>query len=541
MNDKTAGRMNRSSNLELLRIFCIIAIIADHFTSQSGVVSFATLQESFFYSTIVSLSRVSCSVFVIISAWFLVDKPFRIRRIFHTWFTVIMYSVPITLAARFVFHISVSKEAFRQAFFPVEESPLWFAGYYIVLVAMSPLLNILIRQVSKISMEIALYVPFVFIVLYSTIACWTGGVFTSDLWVMIFLYLLTGYLKKYSVSFGRRKCLISFLIVETLVCSIKALTSFYAGLNLPLFDILKKYMVFYRGYFQTLPNLIIAYSLFFLFKDLKIRNSKLINMLASASLGVYCLHQVPVFYKYSWSHIFLAEKYSGRGVKTQIYTILVIFIIWLVGTLIELIRNQISNVLIESRHWYGNLCCTIDQFVNLSEQKQEAVSKEKLRRFKRTGIFLFILYFLVVKILTVVFDLFPLLSANVPLEDSQMRLELAVDVHYKDGSVQGIVTVKNNGDAITDISDGAYPIRLGVSLVDENRELTELDYLHLDMGDNFIGEQEEIAIPVQFDGLEEYQEMGGGIRFAIVQEKVKWREDTAEFYWFENDNSGKQK
>lgn len=532
MNRAEENCLNRSSNLELLRILCIVAIIAGHFVGQSGVLSSATLQESFFYSVLLSLPRVSCSVFVIISAWFLVDSPFKVKRIFRTWLTVIMYTVPFVLAARFIFHIAVGKEMLYQMLFPIEESPLWFAGYYIVLVAVSPLLNILLRQLKKTSLETALYVPFIFIVLYSTAAFWAGAVFTSDLWIMIYLYLLTGYFKKYSVTFGRKKCLAVFLFAEILLCSVKALTSFYAGLNLPFFEKLAKYAEYYRGNLQTLPNIVMAYTLFFLFRDLKMRRSRLINTLAGASLGVYCMHQIPVFYDYMWKNIFQSKKYAGQGVRTQIYTIAVILVVWLGGTAVELFRKKLAGILVESRGWYKNLCSVIDQIVNSQEQDRD-ISEDYLRKIKRAGVLLFISYFLAVKLLTSFYAWSQSLSANDPLENSQMALVLEADVHYNDGSVQGTVTVRNEGNRIMDLSSGTYPVRIGVSLVDADGKITDREFHRLEIADD-IKEGEEVRIPVRIDGMEEYRETGGGLRFAIVQEKVSWREDTAVFYWFED-------
>ena len=530
MRSETAGRSDRSSNLELLRILCVIAIIADHFTNQSGVLSFASLQESFFYPVLFSLGRVSCSVFVIISAWFLTDRPFRVRRIFHTWITVIMYAVPVTLAAKYVFSVAVNKETLYGTLFPVEESPLWFAGYYIVLLALSPLLNILIRKLKKTSMETALFFPFVFIVLYSTITRRRGEMFKSDMWVFLFLYLLTGYLKKNGISFGRRKSLAVFLTVEGLLCSVRALTSHYGYLNLTLFSELGQYAEFYRGNIQTLPNLLLAYSLFFLFKDLKIRSSRLINTLAGASLGVYCIHQVPCFYSYMWENIFLSKKYAGQGVRTEVYTVLVILLVWLGGTAVELTRMKLADFMIESRKWYETLCLAVDQAVSSTEESRETVPESSLRKLKRAGILLAVLYFLSGRLLLAPRSWYLPLSADSPLA-AQMELALEADVHYEDGSVQGIVTVRNKKAKIEKASKGKYPIHIGVSLVDADGEMVNQDYLRLNIK-NTIQEKEAIEIPVQLDGLEEHLKSGGGIRFAVLQEAVGWREDTSVFYWF---------
>ena len=38
------GKTTRSSNLELLRILCMLLIIGDHLTGQSGIADYNTLQ-----------------------------------------------------------------------------------------------------------------------------------------------------------------------------------------------------------------------------------------------------------------------------------------------------------------------------------------------------------------------------------------------------------------------------------------------------------------------------------------------------------------
>ena len=90
-------KKERESNLELLRVLCIICIISMHFVYQSGIAEYSTLFESFFYTSLTSLARVACSIFIIISAWFSIEQKFNVRRILTVWFTVIMYTIPLML------------------------------------------------------------------------------------------------------------------------------------------------------------------------------------------------------------------------------------------------------------------------------------------------------------------------------------------------------------------------------------------------------------------------------------------------------------
>ena len=60
------GKTTRSSNLELLRILCMLLIIGDHLTGQSGIADYTTLPSSFAFCLIGCGSRIACSVFVLI-------------------------------------------------------------------------------------------------------------------------------------------------------------------------------------------------------------------------------------------------------------------------------------------------------------------------------------------------------------------------------------------------------------------------------------------------------------------------------------------
>ena len=59
------GKTTRSSNLELLRILCMLLIIGDHLTGQSGIADYTTLPSSFAFCLIGCGSRIACSVFIL--------------------------------------------------------------------------------------------------------------------------------------------------------------------------------------------------------------------------------------------------------------------------------------------------------------------------------------------------------------------------------------------------------------------------------------------------------------------------------------------
>lgn len=359
-------KVERSSSLELLRILCIISIVADHFTYQSGIIQMDTLAQSIFYATMLGLSRMSCSVFIIISAWFLVEKEFRIKRVFHTWLTVIMYTLPITLAAYFLKLYSVDGLLIKTSMLPITGSPLWFASYYMVLILLSPVLNMILSRAPLYILEYYLLVMFLLQVMYVTL---TGdlGYFGHDIWIFINLYLFTGYLKCHCSFFPHgKKSLLLFLALWLCLClafgfCLRGSAIDPEGMKWPL-----HICNAYRAQLQALPNLVMAFSVFFAFKSWNLEYSPLINKIAATALGVYCLHQVPGWYSYLWEHIFHAKEYAVllSGVKRALYTMICIFVIWSVGVMVELLRERIAYYLLERHGWYRNLCADIDRYVN---------------------------------------------------------------------------------------------------------------------------------------------------------------------------------
>lgn len=396
MTECTSEKRIRNSNLELLRILCILFIIGDHFTTQSGIYEGGNVGSHFFYSAVTSLSRVACSVFIIISAWFMSEKEFRFKRIIHVWLTVVMYTVPITI---YLYMIGASSRGnIVAAFLPVEQSPLWFAGYYIVLVFIAPLLNVIIGNVPKSVLEIFLFTFFCGQCLYTTITT-DLGFFSNDIWSLIFLYMLTGYIKKYVTEPPKAgKAFILFGLIWFCLTLSRAIAANYG------MGILAGYCETYRARLQTFPNLLMAYSAFFAFLGLHVKYSRIINTLAPATLGVYCFHQVPIWYTYLWEHGFHSSVYNQtlHGIKRMLYTVCSILAVWIMGTIIELIRTKISSILIENRKFCINLCGKIDACINGDESKENRKNKKVLI----TTVVILTIYFLLLRVYALGF-LFP--------------------------------------------------------------------------------------------------------------------------------------
>ena len=358
-------KKNRESNIEMLRILCTLLIISSHFLGIGHI----SQKDSCFYlmvNTMMSdLSRVACTVFIIISAWFSLDKSTNISKVFHVWLTTIMYMVPLTIIGHHYNLFAEDMYVVKCSFLPVSYGygAAWFTSVYIVLMLISPLLNYILQNVQRNIMKFYLFTYFCAFSLFATIFH-ENGKYALELVAFSFVYLLTGYIKKYKVVNERflstKYACIMFMCSWLFISALMTMGTYFSG-NV-FYDEMFKFGNFYYGYFQTIPNLICAFSLFFIFLNFKIRNRQIINKLASLSFGIIIFHNVPGWNEFFYSSLLSCTWHARhlKDIKLLIYAGVGILVIYIVGCVVEILRKSVCNLLIENRKWYRDICYYIN-------------------------------------------------------------------------------------------------------------------------------------------------------------------------------------
>ena len=217
------------------------------------------------------------SVFVLISAWFSIRNGTKASSVFRTFFSAFL--VHFSLTAVFVIknykQVKSIWAVILKAFFPVYHSAFWFVTVFIILMFLSPYLNKLIYSMEKKEYSFLI----VFLGLYLCVSETFGAesnqfVFCELVW-FVFLYLTLGFFVVFPQRITEKKPLMLsiFLLSYTMmyVLFIRTEDSRYRDSGSVLL-------------------LISALSLFFFFKNLHIRQSRIINAVASASFMVYLIH-----------------------------------------------------------------------------------------------------------------------------------------------------------------------------------------------------------------------------------------------------------
>ena len=346
------GKTTRSSNLELLRILCMLLIIGDHLTGQSGIADYTTLPSSFAFCLIGCGSRIACSVFVLIGGWFLCEQPYKTRRPLSLWLSLWLYTVPVTLLCKLA-GLDVSWGALRWAAFPASTRQLWFISDYLLLLLCVPLLNRLLRGLSRPAHRGLLAVLAVPLIVYPTLFGENGAV-SDTAWMFLYEYLLIAYLRRWPDN----------RLAHLLQHRAAALG---LGLGLPLLNTILRavletrgltdgkafqYMAYYRTALGALPNLLAALALFYLFKGLDLGCVRWVNALAGTTLGVYILHQVPAFRGFLWNGLLQAEAHHG----SVGYTLLAILAVFLGCAAVDTLRTALVMRPLENTRLFKALC-----------------------------------------------------------------------------------------------------------------------------------------------------------------------------------------
>ena len=346
------GKTTRSSNLELLRILCMLLIIGDHLTGQSGIADYTTLLSSFAFCLIGCGSRIACSVFVLIGGWFLCEQPYKTRRPLSLWLSLWLYTVPVTLLCKLA-GLDVSWGALRWAAFPASTRQLWFISDYLLLLLCVPLLSRLLRGLSRPAHRGLLAVLAVPLIVYPTLFGENGAV-SDTAWMFLYEYLLIAYLRRWPDN----------RLAHLLQHRAAALG---LGLGLPLLNTILRavletrgltdgkafqYMAYYRTALGALPNLLAALALFYLFKGLDLGCVRWVNALAGTTLGVYILHQVPAFRGFLWNGLLQAEAQHG----SVGYTLLAILAVFLGCAAVDALRTALVMRPLENTRLFKALC-----------------------------------------------------------------------------------------------------------------------------------------------------------------------------------------
>lgn len=339
LQDQTQIKV-RNSSMELLRIIAMIMIVLCHFATH-GRFSFDINSLSIprlWWSFIETGGNLGVDIFVLISGYFLVesnDKVFNLKRVLKFWGQVFVYSIAIY----FIFYI-IGVQDFNlisciKAFFPITFGSWWFASTYFVLYLIHPFINKFLQKLEKRTYQSLIVMQ---LILWCVIPTFTTSNYQSNrlLW-FITLYCVAGYLRLFGLnSRFTQKTYFGFWLLFSALRYLSCILLMVLGTRI---SFAANHSLYFYGQ-QSVLTFLSALSLFMVFVKWDMKHIKWINIVASATFGVYLIHDNDVVRDLLWQEVFENAKYQNSVLLIP-YSIIVVAIVYVTCTLIDLLRQQI--------------------------------------------------------------------------------------------------------------------------------------------------------------------------------------------------------
>lgn len=286
IKNNRGGVKKRSSNFELYRILCMMAIVAHHFVVNSGLTSSdgplvanPTTANSIFLWLFGMWGKTGINCFLLITGYFMCSSKITIRKFLKLMLWIYVYRIVIYIAFLSSGYETLSTVRIVKLLMPVwgfnDNFTSCFIGFWLTI----PFWNILIHNMTNKQhlLLIALLVG-----MYSVLGSIPSFnvTFNYVTWFGV-IYLIASYIRMYPHKCFENKRLWAVAMVVSIMLSALSVTS--------LLFIGKGHYFFVSDSNKFLA-LAVAVSSFMCIKNIHIRYNKLINIIGGSTFGVLLIH-----------------------------------------------------------------------------------------------------------------------------------------------------------------------------------------------------------------------------------------------------------
>ncbi len=279
----------RSSNLELLRIISMLAIIAHHYVVNSGITQsydFTNITANMVFLQLWGMwGKTAINVFVLITGYFMCTSKLTWQRFIKMYAEAKFYQIlGFIVFAVAGYEVISAKSIFKLLFgylYGVNNgfTPSFFAMYLFI-----PFLNKIIHRFSKKELG-GLVLILLGLFTFPATFFFNHLIFHHVFWY-IALYFLAAYIRLYP------NCFTECTKYAGIALAVVGLLSYASVL---VVDFIGSKLGFFQTYYMVSDShklfaLILGVCAFVFFKNLKMPNSRLINAVSSTTFGVLLIH-----------------------------------------------------------------------------------------------------------------------------------------------------------------------------------------------------------------------------------------------------------
>ena len=166
----------RRSNIELIRIICMLMIITMHFMGHGGVLSsYKDISVNLVICEVIEgICMIAVNCFILISGYWGSDATFQWKKVFKLALQIWVYSVLIYFALFIPGVVKFEFKDFIYAIFPISTNMDAFSTEYLMMYILSPFINILLKNLNKKQFENLLLILVAFFVLWPDLFSFMG-------------------------------------------------------------------------------------------------------------------------------------------------------------------------------------------------------------------------------------------------------------------------------------------------------------------------------------------------------------------------------
>ncbi|MCR5185665.1 MAG: acyltransferase family protein [Clostridia bacterium] len=352
----------RESNIELLRILCIISIIVHHivvhgikpqlesttlFPAGQMFNNFVFYKRLIFLDFGAAFGKIANNIFILISGYFLCEKiDFDLGKQLKKILSQVLFASVVLIIVSMVVGACTEKPYTNYISLSIFNNEWVFIGYYISIIVIGQLfLNKYLQNLDQkqyLGVVIALFamisLTFSRSIVYSI---------SANLVVVVtglFLYCLGGYIKKYEcfnkISTGT---ILIVILITVLLMILSYRNTTLNDINTCLINGVPEYHQTIRLYEEySIVCIVIAVCTFELFKRIKIKNYSTVNSLASATFMVFLMHDNELA-RSIYRNVKWIEPYHENIVLFFAMLIGIVAVLYIVGVVAYFIYERLTK------------------------------------------------------------------------------------------------------------------------------------------------------------------------------------------------------
>lgn len=339
MSDEYAIK-KRNSTIELLRIICMLGIIAHHAVVHGGGLEVTDKGHVILSSMLLPLGKIGFDCFMVVSMWFLSGGHFNAIRLIRIWCEVLFYTV-LTTTIAVIAGENVTFGQWIGSFLPINGISHGYASTYIAFYFLLPAFLILEKQTTLRQKKYIILILFYCQVIEPILAVLNITIlelhpYTSEITLFFLMFEIISYIKESKMSINKIPKYIIILVACYMIITIANLIY-----RIDPDSTIAYYIIETNSSENSILYIISGISLFLIFNNMKPSYYKLINRIANCTLGVLLLHDSNVCRKAFWNKIIpkgMPFYWSLKLPETILALAVVTIIIFVLGSLIDIER-----------------------------------------------------------------------------------------------------------------------------------------------------------------------------------------------------------